>query len=144
MIYKYFLPILILTSMPKDSFGYSLVDAGLLSTQAFSHLFHNFSLKSKGANTPFGVFTHKTYKNLSELFTALHSDLSTKQFASKNVEYICTQVDLLSPKNWIVFALCCYAAYRTVAYGLDWMGITRRTNTGKRTIVVDGVVYGKL
>lgn len=139
MIHKYFLPILMLTVIPRICSGLSLAEAGLVSSQGLSHLCNHLHMKSAQASTPLGIFTHKTYKNLSVLFGALHNNLANKKFASKNVEYLCKEVDLLSPKNWILFFACGYVVYKAVAYGVGCLQALRHKNEKKYdTILIDG------
>lgn len=143
MIHKYFLPILMLTGIPKSCSGLSLTEAGLASTQGLSHLCNHLHMKSAQANTPLGVFTHKTYKNLSVLFGALHNELANKKFCSKNIEYLCTEVDLLSPKNWILFFACGYVVYKAVAYGVSYLHALRAAHSKKpySTITINGQLF---
>ena len=143
MIHKYFLPILMLTGIPKSCSGLSLTEAGLASTQGLSHLCNHLHMKSAQANTPLGVFTHKTYKNLSVLFGALHNQLANKKFSSKNIEYLCTEVDLLSPKNWILFFACGYVVYKAVACGVSYLRAFRAAHRKNHPtiIILDGQQY---
>jgi hypothetical protein len=146
MIHKYFLPFLLFIVISKECSAFSILDAGAASTQGLSHLCHHLSMKSTAQVSPWSVFTHKTYKNLSTLFAALHTELINKKFTSKNAEYFCTQIDLANPKNWIFFFACTYAVCKTVAY---CFGYLRRVRTKKNshdhrvhiTVTVDGIPY---
>jgi hypothetical protein len=146
MIHKYFLPFLLFIVISKECSAFSILDAGATSTQALSHLCHHLSMKSTQQSGPFGVFTHKTYKNLSTLFAALHTELINKKFTSKNAEYFCTQIDLANPKNWIFFFACTYVVYKAAAY---CFGCLRRVRTKKNShgknehiiVIANGIPY---
>ena len=114
----------------------SLLECGQHATYGLTHLFSELNLKSGTAESAWGIFKHRMYGNLSDLFRAMHKDLSNKKFSSPYAEYVCTKVDLLSPAFWLVFISCTYLANKALWAGYSCVKRLRGNNKVRRRVII--------